>query len=447
MDAFYASIEIRDNPSLAGLPVCVGGPSDERGVIAAASYAARAFGVHSAMPTAQARRLCPDMVLLPPDFDKYTTASREIMAIFRSYTPLVEPLSLDEAFLDVAGCERLFGDAAEIGRAIKKDILRKTGLVASVGVAPSKFIAKLASDLDKPDGFRVVELDEVRALLDPLPVSKIFGVGPRTALRLEAMGVRTVGDLARRERADVVQEFGATGVWIYDLAHGIDARRVTPRREEKSHGMERTFASDIQDREELRLMLLQFCEEVAFSLRDKGLRGRTVTLKVRYADFTTITRTKTLEVPTNLGPRIYATARELLDRVAIGPVRLIGVQMSSLQDVRMPLQADLFGERGNGAAERDAGWGAGAQSLARGAHGDTGSLARGPHTSNAGAWVSNDARSRLERATAGMDRLRKKYGRRTIVPASLLGRENVRGRDGSDGRKKKPQGSEPPSNV
>jgi DNA polymerase-4 len=434
MDAFYASIEIRDNPSLAGLPVCVGGPSDERGVIAAASYAARAFGVHSAMPTAQARQLCPDMVLLPPDFDKYTTASREIMAIFRSYTPLVEPLSLDEAFLDVAGCERLFGDAQEIGRAIKKDILRKTGLVASVGVAPSKFLAKLASDLDKPDGFRVIEPDEVRALLDPLPVSKIFGVGPRTALRLEAMGVRTVGDLARRDRAEVVQEFGATGMWIHDLAHGIDARRVTPRREEKSHGMERTFASDIQDREELRLMLLQFCEEVAFSLRDKGLRGRTVTLKVRYADFTTITRTKTLDVPTNLGPRIYATARELLDRTAIGPVRLIGVQLSSLQDVRAPLQPDLFGERESDARERDAFTpSADGQSLARGSHGDA-------HTSNGGAWSAHDARTRLERATAGMDRLRKKYGRRAIVPASLLGRDNVRGRDGSDGEKKPPQG-------
>ena len=205
--------------------------------------------------------------------------------------------------------------------------------------------------------------------------------------------------------------------------------------------MERTFASDIQDREELRLMLLQFCEEVAFSLRDKGLRGRTVTLKVRYADFTTITRTKTLDVPTNLGPRIYATARELLDRTAIGPVRLIGVQLSSLQDVRAPLQPDLFGEREGGAGERDAFTpSADGQALARGAHGDARSLARGPHTSNGGAWPANDARTRLERATAGMDRLRKKYGRRTIVPASLLGRDNVRGRDGSDGEKKRPQG-------
>ena len=414
MDAFYASIEIRDNPSLAGLPVCVGGPSDERGVIAAASYRAREFGVHSAMPTAQARRLCPEMVLLPPDFDKYTAVSREIMSIFRAYTPLVEPLSLDEAFLDVAGCERLFGDAVEIGRAIKKDILRKTTLVASVGVAPSKFLAKLASDLDKPDGFRVIQADEVREILDPLPVSKIFGVGPRTALRLEAMGVRTVGDLARRERAEVVQEFGATGVWIHDLAHGIDTRRVTPRREEKSHGMERTFPSDITERDELRLMLLSFCEEVAFGLRDKGLRGRTVTLKVRYADFTTVTRTKTLDLPTNLGPRIYSTARELLDRVAIGPVRLIGVQMSGLQDVRAPVQEDLFPS--DAAAPKDARW-------------------NDPRAPDPRA---NAASARLERATAGIDKLRKKYGRQTVVPASLLGRGHLRGRDGSDGNRKPP---------
>lgn len=205
---------------------CAWGPSDQRGVIAAASYKAREYGVRSAMPTAEARRLCPDLVLLPPDFDRYTAVSREIMAIFRQYTPLVEPLSLDEAFLDVAGSERLFGDASAIGRQIKKEILRRTGLVASVGVAPSKFLAKLASDLSKPDGFKVIEAHEVRELLDPLSVSKIYGVGPRTALRLEALGVRTIGDLARRDKAEVAREFGATGVWIHDLAHGIDTRRV-----------------------------------------------------------------------------------------------------------------------------------------------------------------------------------------------------------------------------
>jgi len=402
MDAFYASVEVRDNPSLAGLPVCVGGPASGRGVISAASYEARAFGVHSAMPTAQARRLCPNLVLLPPDFDRYTEASRRIMVVFQRYTPLVEPLSLDEAFLDVAGCERLHGDAVEIGRSIKRDILRETGLVASVGVAGSKFVAKLASDLDKPDGFRVILPGEERAVLDPLPVSKIFGVGERTAKRLAALGIETVADLACRPRAEVVREFGASGVWIHDLAHGIDARRVTPRREEKSHGCERTFAEDIEDRDELRTFLLQFCEEVAFGLRSKGLRGRTVTLKARYADFKTVTRTRTLGAATNLGPRVYAVARELLERVAPGPLRLIGIQVSNLEDVRAPVQAALFEgvepTPGEGRSE----------------------------------WLVSNAK--LERATAGMDKLRRKFGRDAVMPASLVGRLRARGLDGSDGK-------------
>ena len=402
MDAFYASVEIRDNPSLSGLPVCVGGPAEQRGVIAAASYKAREFGVHSAMPTAEALRLCPNLVLLPCDFERYTQASREVMAIFRSYTPLVEPLSLDEAFLDVSGCERLFGSAQEIGFKIKREILRDTGLVASVGVAPSKFLAKLASDLSKPDGFRVIEAHEVRAVLDPLPVSKIYGVGPRTALRLEALGVRTVADLARRSREEVAREFGATGVWIHDLAQGIDTRRVTPRREEKSHGMERTFPEDVGDREELRKFLLEFCEEVAFGLRDKGLRGRTVTLKARYANFTTLTRTKTLEHATNLGPRIYSVARELLERIPPGPLRLVGVQVSQLSDVRAPVQEKLFS--------------------------DVELTDKGP------APRANDTRNRMERVTEGLDKLRRKYAQRVVVPASLLGREKSIGRDGTSGK-------------
>ncbi len=400
MDAFYASVEVRDNPSLVGLPVCVGGPATSRGVISAASYEARRFGVHSAMPTAQARRLCPDLVLLPPDFERYTAVSRQIMGIFRRYTPLVEPLSLDEAFLDVAGCERLFGDAVEIGRAIQRDILRETNLVASVGVAPSKFLAKLASDLDKPAGFRVIRPDEVREVLDPLPVSKIYGVGERSAKRLEALGITTVGQLASRPREEVVRLFGASGAWIHDLAHGIDARRVTPRREEKSHGMERTFPEDVESREELRVFLLEFCEEVAFGLRDKGLRGRTVTLKARYADFTTVTRTQTLPLATNLGARLYATARELLERIPPGPLRLVGVQVSNLEDVRTPVQETLFGASDRPGDERS-------------------------------SWMRS--RERLESASAGLDKLRKKYGRDTVRPASLLGRPRSRGLDGTDG--------------
>ncbi|MFT5050455.1 MAG: DNA polymerase-4 [Chlamydiales bacterium] len=407
MDAFYASIEIRDNPSLAGLPVCVGGAASARGVIAASSYKAREFGVYSAMPTAQAQKLCPGLVLLPPDFDRYTAASRHIMEVFRRYTPVVEPLSLDEAFLDTTGSERLFGDAIEIGRMIKRDILRETGLVASVGVAPTKFLAKLASDLDKPDGFRVIQEDEVRDVLDPLPVRKIFGVGPRTAQRLEALGVTTVRDLAELDRSDVGKRFGTSGLWIHDLAHGIDPRRVTPRREEKSHGLERTFAEDLTDRAELSTILLSFCEEVAFTLRDKGLRGRTVTLKARFSNFKTVTRSKTLDLPTNLGPRIFNTARELLDRVERRPLRLLGVQVSKLEDVRQPAQGQLF----NGVPSARDAW-----------------------------FASND---KLANATASLDKIRRKFGRDTIMPASLLGRKQPRSPGSSGGTAGIDEGTDP----
>ena len=390
MDAFYASIEIRDKPSLRGLPVCVGGRADQRGVIAAASYEAREFGVHSAMPTSQAQRLCPDLVLLSADFDKYTAVSRQIMEIFQRYTPQVEPLSLDEAFLDVTGTERLFGDSIEIGKRIKADILKETGLVASIGIAPSKFLAKLASDLDKPDGFRVILPDQVREVLDPLPVSKIFGVGPRTAKRLESLGVEKIADLASRDRAEVLREFGASGAWIHDLAHGIDVRRVSANRVEKSHGMERTFAEDIDDREELRLILYEFCEEVSFDLRHRGLRGRTVTLKARFSNFKTVTRSKTVDVPVNLGKRIYAVARELLERIPPGPLRLLGVQVSNLSDVRTAVQSTLFDQP---APDR-------------------------PDASD----------GRIQRATEAIDKLRKRYGKGTVLPASLMDRQDLRRR-------------------
>jgi DNA polymerase-4 len=382
MDAFYASIEMRDDPSLVGKPVCVGGSAERRGVIAAASYEARRYGVHSAMSTARAQQLCPRLVLLPPDFDRYTAESRRIMEIFLRYTPLVEPLSLDEAYLDVRGCAALFGDAVQIGQRIKRDILAETRLVASVGVAPTKFLAKLASDLDKPDGFRVIRPEEVRALIDPLPVGRIHGVGERTARRLESLGVRTVGDLARRERDDVLSAFGAAGAWIHDLARGIDPRRVNPLRVEKSHGMERTFPQDVADRDELRRALLDFCDELAFDLRHRGLRGRTVALKARFADFSLATRSRTLDHPTNLGPRLYAIARELLERVPQRPLRLLGVSISNLEDVRAPMQAELF------------------------------------EASDPGPRELED--QRLGRVAQGLDRLRAKYGRRALVRASLL---------------------------
>jgi len=407
MDAFYASVEIRDDPTLAGRPVAVGGPAKGRGVIAASSYEARRFGVYSAMPTSQALRLCPDLVLLPPDFERYTAESRRIMEIFRSYTPLVEPLSLDEAFLDVAGCQHLWGDAIAIGHEIKRDILKQTGLVASVGVAPSKFLAKLASDLDKPDGFRVIRPDEVRTVLDPLPVSTIFGVGPRTSKRLEAMGVHTVADLASRPREEVLRRFGSSGAWIHDLAHGIDPRRVVPRREEKSFSIERTFEHDLAEREQLRLKLLEFSEELAYRLRAAGLRGRTVALKARFWNFKTVTRTRTLDLATNLGPRLYSVARVLLDRVPHVPLRLVGLQVSGLEDVRAPVQGSLFG------APQPAG--------------------RQPTPPQDGGSEARPADERREQVSAGLDELRRKYGRGTVMPASLLGRDRTTARDGSDG--------------
>lgn len=382
MDAFYASVEVRDKPELAGQPVAVGGSAEGRGVISAASYEARKFGVYSAIPTARALELCPNLVLLPPDFQRYTSVSRQIMGIFKRYTPLVEPLSLDEAFLDVRGTERLFGDAVAIGHAIRRDILKETSLVASIGIAPTKFLAKLASDLDKPDGFRVIRPDEVRSVLDPLPVGKVFGVGRATEKRLSSLGVSTIGQLAGLERDDVVRRFGASGAWIHDLAHGIDPRRVNPRRPEKSHGMERTFPEDITDREMLKRYLMEYCEEVAFVLRDRGLQGRTVSIKARFPSFRTVTRSKTLTHPTNLGARIYATARELFERVPKGPLRLLGVQISHLQDIHGAQQATLFDE--------------------------------GPTQENA----ARD--KRLKRAMVGADRLRKKYGKRLVQPGSTL---------------------------
>jgi|FLOH01.1.fsa_nt_gi DNA polymerase IV len=403
MDAFYASVEVRDAPELAGLPVAVGGRSDSRGVIAAASYEARAFGVRSAMPTSIAERLCPDLVLLAPSFEKYTRVSRTIMEIFRRYTPIVEPLSLDEAFLDVSGCERLHGDAIEIGRAIRRDILKETSLIASIGVAPTKFLAKLASDLDKPDGFRVIQRDEIRTVLDPLAVDKIFGVGRSTAKRLGSLGVHTIGQLASLEREDVVERFGSLGAWIHDLAHGIDPRRVTPRRPEKSHGMERTYAEDIEDRELLKRHLYEYCEEVSFALRERGLQGKTISVKARFSNFKTITRSKTMDRHTNLGARIYATARELFERVPPGALRLLGVQITTLEDVRTAHQGSLFGEPDLPTSEPSA-----AKPFEPGE----------PLRASKGT-----KEQRLMRAMKGADKLRKKYGKRILAPGALVDRE------------------------
>jgi DNA polymerase-4 len=332
MDAFYASVEERDRPGLVGRPVIVGGTPAARGVVAAANYVVRRFGVHSAMSTAEAMRRCPQAVVIPPRTGHYAEVSRCIREILERFTPLVEPLSLDEAFLDVAGCEALFGPAAEIARQIKAAIRAETRLVASVGVAPNKFLAKIASDLHKPDALVVVDPGRVAEFLDPLPVCRLWGVGKVAEGVLGRLGIRTIGDLRRRPVELLVRTFGQSGRHLWDLAHGIDDRPVVPDREAKSVSHETTFPVDVADRDTLRAWLLELTEQVARRLRRHDLQGRTVQLKVRFDDFTTITRSQTLPGPTSATARLWDAAAVLLDRLppAHRPVRLVGIGVSGL---------------------------------------------------------------------------------------------------------------------
>lgn len=344
MDAFYASVEERDDPSLVGHPVIVGGSAEGRGVVCAANYVARQFGVHSAMPAAQARRLCPQAVFLKPRMDYYAQVSTQIRAIFESFTPLVEPLSLDEAFLDCTGSESLFGPSAQIGRTIKQRIRAELRLVASVGVAPNKFLAKIASDLRKPDGFVVVEPDQVQVFLDPLPVGRLWGVGKVTGRVFERLAIRTIGQLRQLPVATLEELFGSSGRHYWDLAHGIDARPVVPDREAKSVSHETTFATDIADDELLRAWLVELVEQVARRLRRHGIEGRAVELKVRLADFTTLTRSLTLPRPTNVTQELLDAGLELLTtRLSTRrlPVRLLGFGAHRLGEAG-PVQQQLF---------------------------------------------------------------------------------------------------------
>ena len=348
MDAFYASVEELDNPELAGRPVVVGGTPEGRGVVAAANYAARQFGVHSAMPAARARRLCPHAVFIRSRMERYAEVSRAIREIFARYTPLVEPLSLDEAFLDVTSSLRLFGDAEAIARRIKSEIRAELGLVASVGVAPNKFLAKLASDLEKPDGLVVVPADAVEAFLEPLPVSRLWGVGKVASRALADIGVRTIGE--RRASPDELLE-GRLGRWaghLKQLAAGIDDRRVVPDREAKSISHETTFAEDIDAHDVLRSWLLELAEQVATRLRRHGLRARTVFIKVRYADFKTVSRSESLDAPTHLTRVLYRTAARLLDAelgARARPVRLLGMGVGGITGETLE-QGELFEQAG-----------------------------------------------------------------------------------------------------
>jgi DNA polymerase-4 len=332
MDAFYASVEVRRRPELRGLPVVVGGGGN-RGVVTAATYEARRYGVHSAMPMTRARRLCPQAVIVEPDFEAYAAASRAVMEVFRSITPLVEPISLDEAFLDVAGAVRRLGPPATIGELIRARVLDEQRLTCSVGVASTKFVAKLASARCKPDGLLVVPRDDVLEFLHPLPVGALWGVGERTEEVLTRLGLRTVGDIARTPRDALEASLGsAAGAHLHALAWGRDERSVVAHEPDKSIGAEETFGSDIGDPETIHRELLRLSERTAARLRAAGHVGRTVSIKVRFADFKTVTRARTLPAPTDVGQVIYATARALFDALGTGgaPLRLVGVRVAQL---------------------------------------------------------------------------------------------------------------------
>lgn len=346
MDAFYASVEERDRPGLRGKPMVVGGHPDRRGVVAAANYAARLYGIRSAMPTAQAKRLCPRLIVLPPRHAYYARVSQQIRDIFHRYTPLVEPLSLDEAFLDVQHSHRLFGDATEIGRRVKLEIREELRLTASVGIAHNKFLAKIASDAGKPDGFLEVNPAGVQAFLDTLPVSKLWGVGRVGERRLHRHGIRTIGELRAHSPALLEELFGSRGATLWDLAHGRDQRPVVPDHKARSISHETTFAEDIGDVEALRGWLLDLTRQVALRLRRNRLRGRVVIVKIRFADFRTITRSRTLPQPTDVTQELWEAALALMLKnlpLRHRGVRLLGFSVSGFGGVE-PLQADLFGE-------------------------------------------------------------------------------------------------------
>ncbi len=330
MDAFYASVEQRDRPELHGLPVIVGADPRGRGVVSAASYEARRFGVHSAMPISRAFRLCPEGAFLPVDMDKYARVSVEVMAILAEFTPLVEPLSIDEAFLDVTASGALWGDGAAIGRQIKSKIRSRVSLTASVGVAANKFVAKVASELEKPDGLVVVAPGEEGEFLSPLPVGRLWGVGKVAGAELQAMGILTIGQLAQTPAAHLKARFGPHGPDLLQLARGLDDRPVEPDAAPKSMGAEETFERDTRDVELVRATLRGQSERVARELRAGGHAGRTVTLKLRFADFSTITRAQTGD-PTQDGLAIYRRVEALFSRVRLTQaVRLIGVSVSML---------------------------------------------------------------------------------------------------------------------
>ncbi len=359
MDAFYAAVEALDNPALRGMPVIVGG-SSARGVVSSASYEARKFGVHSAMPTAQARKLCPEGVFVHGRMDRYVEISRALRKVFDAFSPMVEPLSLDEAFLDLTGSERLLGSPIEVARALKRRVTESTGLVVSVGVAATKMAAKILSDMSKPDGLLILGPEHLRAFLNPLPVERLWGVGRVTLARMHSEGIRTIRDLARRDVADLKARFGSFGPHLYELANGRDPRPVIADWQRKSFGEESTFERDLaRDSLELRRVLIAHAEALGRRLRADQVRARTVTLKLKLTRplgggrYPMVTRSSSLDDATDDSAAIAQLAIALAARITDREkVRLAGIQVHNLERAEAA-QAGLFDSPGSGAAKRD----------------------------------------------------------------------------------------------
>lgn len=377
MDAFYAAVEVLDNPQLRGKPVIVGG-NRERGVVSSASYEARRFGVHSAQPMATALRLCSQGIFLPVRMSRYKEISDRIFEIFYRFTPLVEPLSLDEAFLDVTGSTHLFGNAEEIAEMIKRSVKEKIGLTVSAGVAPSKVVAKIASDLNKPDGLTVVPPEKVRAFLDPLPIEKLWGVGKATEKTLALLGAKTIGDLSRLPPEVLTAKFGKHGIQLHLLSQGIDEREVESEREANSIGHEETYLEDIRNVEVLKKELLSLATKVARRLRRERFVAKTVTLKVKYHDFVQITRSVTLPEATDDGREIFRRCCRLLEKTEAGKkaVRLLGISLSHLGSPGWGRQRSFFNQR--------------------------------------------DTSQKIKKLNAALDAIQEKFGEDSILPGTLL---------------------------
>ncbi len=349
MDAFYAAVEIRDNPELATQPVIIGHTAG-RGVVLSATYSARALGVHSAMPMSRALRLAPDALVLEPNMEKYWQVSSEVMKIFSDFTPQVQQLSVDEAFLDVSGAIKLIGSPAEIGELIRQRVWNEQKITCSVGVASTMFVAKLATNFAKPDGLHVVPADSVLEFLHPLPITALWGVGVKTGEQLNRLGLRTVADVANTPHKTLVRILGtATGDHLFELAWGRDPRKVTVEHEDQSIGAERTFDFDIQDAELIVTQILDLSNKVARRLRDSELTAKTISIKIKFADFSTITRSKTLVSATDLSTEIYSAAKYLFEKLKLdrAKVRLVGVRATGLAH-DAPIQLEL--------AQRNIGW-------------------------------------------------------------------------------------------